>query len=197
MLLILFLLAGLVLGLIKGGSFAFNESNLPTNLILPILAFSIEAVFSLDPVYPSWLVLIITYGLLFWFCLSNIHKGSWSLLVFIGTLMNFTVIAANGFRMPVLAGAFGNTVQTSMMTALSNEEIFGYMLADSYTRLLFLGDIIAINPFNRLFGFASIGDIIMGMGTGILAYRIASPKPLPGQIKNGRIKKNTGEKTHE
>jgi hypothetical protein len=196
MILILFLLAGLILGLIKKRSFTLCAPNLPNNLILPILAFSIEALFSSDPVYPSWMVLLTAYGLLFWFCISNIRKGTWSMLVFIGTLMNFAVISANGFRMPVLAGTFERIIKAPIMTALSRGEVFGYVLADSHTRLLFLSDIIAINPFGHLFGFASIGDIVMGAGICILAYQIVGSKPLPQPDRNGRIKKNTGEKAH-
>lgn len=195
MLLILFILAGLLLGLISGGRLTDPGKALPKDLHLPIVAFAAETLFSIDPVYPSWFALIIVYGLLFWFCFSNIPQGIWAAFLLGGTLLNFLVIAANGFRMPVLALPWKHMIQGSMMEALIGGDVFGYVLADVHTRLLFLGDVIAIAPFGKLLGFASPGDIVMGIGAAMLAYKAVKSNPLFVDWENGIImESDTGGK---
>lgn len=185
MLLILFILLGLLLGLIRGGRFSDPGCEKPNDLILPIMAFSTEALFSLDTLYPSWFPFLIAYSLLFWFCLSNIRKGAWSLFLLAGTLLNFLAIGANGFRMPVHAIPWKHMISDSMMEALTAGNLSGYALADSGTRLLYLSDVVAIAPFGYLLGFASAGDFILGIGAAILSYRFIKSDRGPDRM-NGR-----------
>ncbi|MGI6728131.1 MAG: DUF5317 family protein [Anaerovoracaceae bacterium] len=170
--LLLFVIVGLILGLIRGGSLKNINNNFPEKLLLPILALLIEFLFSLDPVYPEWMVVPIEYMLLFWFVACNLKKAAWSIWFGIGTLLNFLVISMNDFRMPVSASLLNNNKYLNISTALSNGEIFGYTIADTNTHLTFLGDIMAFSPFGKLIGFASVGDIFLGIGTAFLAYHM-------------------------
>ena len=84
--------------------------------------------------------------------------GVW--IVTIGAAANLLVILANDFRMPVapasaagLAGV-GHTGQ--------------YVIMDSSTRLIWLGDWISVPSW--LGGAYSPGDIVVALGTGVVAF---------------------------
>ena len=66
----------------------------------------------------------------------------------IGTLLNFLVIAFNGFRMPVLM-QLQEKMGPEVAERLKAGEIFGYALARTDSPLLFLGDVF-LSPF-RIF----------------------------------------------
>jgi hypothetical protein len=170
-----FAVVGLLFGFSRGGSFSNINKNIPKELQLPVLAFATEFLASRFYYIPEWIQLNIVYMLLFWFVACNIRKGAWVVWFGCGTLMNYLVISVNGFRMPVSTSLLKNIANQNTIDALVNGEIYAYVLADSSTKLLFLGDIIAIPLLGELVGFASLGDLVIGIGIGILAYRMVNP----------------------
>lgn len=148
------------------------ESRLPLDLHLPILSFSLEFLNAMTGLFPVWMIVPIQYGLLFWFIWSNRKQHVWPLFFGIGTLLNFIVISANKFRMPVRAEQFLDRIPVELMTALQNGDTYGYILADANTKLAVLGDIFLIDPFGKVFGFASIGDFFLYAGVGLLVHQL-------------------------
>ena len=58
---------------------------------------------------------------------------------------------------------------------LASGEIFAYAPVTDSTRLVFLGDVLALEPFGRLLGFASIGDLVLGVGAAMLCFTMLRP----------------------
>lgn len=88
--------------------------------------------------------------------------GIW--IVSIGALMNLTVIAANGFRMPVTPAGAGRLVHLGHSGQ--------YVLMDSSTRIAWLGDWIVLPPW--LGGTYSPGDVVIGAGAGVVAFLLTA-----------------------
>ncbi len=155
-----------------GGSSPSLEKTLPKRIYLPLLAFAVEILLSRGG-FPEWFVFTLEYGLLFWFVLINLKgRGTWPYWIGGGTLLNFAVIAANGFRMPVWPSFFENSGNSHIMEALISGDIFGYTPVGSGTKLPFLADIIGFSVYGDIIGFASIGDLFLVAGAGILIYHI-------------------------
>lgn len=184
--LLIFLFFGLMAGLIRGGKIAYINKNMPEGLWLPILAYTAEILASLDSLFPGWFLILLEYGMLFWFTGQNRGSGVWPSLFFAGTMMNFLVIFHNGFRMPVSAYIMSIIGNDTVAAALNNHEIFGYTLADETTKLIFLSDIIAVPLIGGSIGFASIGDIVLGIGAAILIYKMTLPKESGRDNHTGR-----------
>lgn len=182
MVLLIFIAAGLAYSFLSGGRLKNLESCPVRQWWLPIASALIEfAGRTLDgkwDVIPDFVFILVQYLLLMAFVLVN-YKKDWSLLIFGGgTLMNFFVIAANGFRMPVLMQLF-DKLEPEVATKLQNGEIWGYALAKVDSPLLFLGDVFFI-PIPFFNGFASIGDFLIGMGAFFLCvFCLKGKKPKP------------------
>jgi hypothetical protein len=172
---LIFVVIGLLLGFARGGNLSHTEKELPEGIILPVLAFVAEFLAVRSLFFPEWVQLNLVYFLLFWFVFRNRDRGAWPLWFGFGTLLNYIVIAANGYRMPVLPSLMAG-LPDHVVDSLINGEIFGYMLADSGTRLVFLGDVIAVPFLGEFVGFASVGDFFLGIGVGLLAYRLTRPR---------------------
>ena len=141
----------------------------PEKLALPFLAFAIEAVFSRIQIFPEWVIIPLFYILLFWFIVCNLRRGVWAYLFGAGTLLNFAVITANGFHMPVSAALFAESAYRDVYDTLANGDLFGYELAGAGTKISFFGDIFAFAPGGDLIGFASIGDLFLLVAILLLA----------------------------
>ena len=89
--------------------------------------------------------------------------------------MNFAVIALNGGAMPVSAHVLESAAGTRLAAQLASGEIFAYAPVTDSTRLVFLGDVLALEPFGRLLGFASIGDLVLGVGAAMLCFTMLRP----------------------
>jgi len=152
--LLIFLFFGLMAGLIRGGKIVNINKNMPEGLWLPILAYTAEILASVDPLFPGWFLILLEYGMLFWFAGQNRGSGVWPALFFTGSMMNFLVIFHNGFRMPVSAYIMSIIGNDTVAAALNNHEIFGYTLADE----------------------ATIGDIVLGIGAAILVCKMTLKK---------------------
>ena len=171
----LFVLIGLLLGFARGGRLDHIDRELPEGLLLPVLAFVAEFLAVRSGFFPAWIQLNLVYFLLFWFVWRNRRRGAWPLWFGAGTLLNYLVIAANGYRMPVAPNLLAGLPEPTA-AALAAGEIFGYTLADASTRLVFLGDVVSVPFLGEFVGFASLGDFFLGVGAGLLAYRLTKPR---------------------
>ena len=173
--LILAVLCALAAGWCPGGRLSRFEGAGLRLLPLPVAALLLQRFF-LRP----W-TLLLSYGLLLVFLVCNRHLKKTALFLGAGSLCNLTVIAANGWGLPVesLFSAPG-----SISAALLSGAIPMYAAADAHTRLLFLGDILycPIPPFQ---GFASIGDILLALGVFFCLMAVMAPSRLPRWLKCG------------
>jgi len=113
-------------------------------------------------VYVASLVALIAWTL--W----NVDRlfGIW--LVSIGSTMNLIVIAANDFRMPVVQSAAGRLVELGQHGQ--------YTVMDSSTRLPWLADWVLV-PGWWLGGVFSPGDVLIGVGLGVVAFVVTRHSP--------------------
>lgn len=168
MVLLLFVAAGIAAALIRGGRLSRLSQWDLSWLWLPIASFLLKGGAQLlDPPAP-WDGVMCTaqYVLLLIFAL-RFRRRAWAVLFGLGTAANFLVIAMNGFRMPV-SQAVLSSAGSQLIAQLTAGEIPGYTLQTAQTHLPFLGDILAVGPL----GFASVGDLLLGLGAGLLAYRL-------------------------
>jgi len=85
-------------------------------------------------------------------------------IVFVGVLLNFIVIMANGGQMPVSGETMTRIGLIDNMQAIKEGKIVTHTLINSSTAFKYLGDIFAFGkPYPRPKIF-SIGDIIMALG---------------------------------
>lgn len=151
-----------------------QSDHLPRRIYLPIIALAVEFLFFKGS-FPEWFVFLTEYSLLFWFVLLNLRNwGSGPYFIGVGTLLNFAVIVANGFRMPVWPSFFAERGSIELMNALIKDEIFGYAAMGPGSKLPILADIIGISFYGDLVGFASIGDLFLLLGAVILIYHIVT-----------------------
>ena len=172
MILLGFAVLGLIIGLLTGGSFKVLPRYPLVGLLLPVAAYVIKAgaALLLVPQRGAVVVASVQYGLLFLFLFLNLRRPVWPLFAFGGTLLNFLVIVSNGGCMPVSSALLGEA--GTRLTQLAQGKVYAYCLADAATRLPLLGDIIRIGSASRPLGFASIGDLLLGVGVGILCWRM-------------------------
>ena len=173
MILLLFAAIGLLVGLASGGTLRGAAHYPVKGLLLPVFALAVKgsAAQLLQPQTGAVLVCLMQYALLFVFLLWNHKRPVWPLFVFFGTLFNMLVIVVNGGCMPVAASLLGNAADR--LTQLAAGEIYAYSLMDASTKLAFLGDMIRVGPAGLPIGFASAGDILLGIGVAILAFSMA------------------------
>ena len=177
MVLLAFILCGLAVGLVRGGSLRAMAQHNIALLWLPVAAYLCKAAgpyaARLFPAFASYAplaVCLLHYGLLFIFVAANLRRGVWSFVFGAGAGMNFAVIALNGGAMPVSAHVLESAAGTRLAAQLASGEIFAYAPVTDSTRLVFLGDVLALEPFGRLLGFASIGDLVLGVGAAMLCF---------------------------
>ena len=175
MILLLAAVLGLAIGLLSGGSLKNMRQYPLKGLLLPILALLLKAGAAalLQPQQGAVWVCLLQYGLLFAFLAFNLRRPVWPMFVLLGTLSNFFVILLNGGRMPVSASLVGQLPQR--LEQLQMNQIYAYCLTDGQTVLPFLGDILRIGPKGTPFGFASIGDLLLCVGIGILCVQLTRP----------------------
>lgn len=172
MFLLLFLAAGLILGLARGGKLAaFSHVRLRCSwlvlmaLFLQVLAFS--------PVGSRWApgmiagIHIISYVLLALFLLFNLHLPG-MLYLTVGLACNMAVIVANGGQMPAPADNLAR-IGVASPEALNNSTF-----ATANTPLWWLGDVFYF-PLPFLSNVFSIGDMLIGIGAAYFCYRVVSP----------------------
>ena len=90
-------------------------------------------------------------------------KKSYMMLFFIGTLLNFIAIAANGFKMPVLVSEVLSDIETKKMYLQSGQDLI-HSLLTTETKFKLLCDIITIPPPYPFPKNISIGDVFLLSG---------------------------------
>lgn len=175
MILLLSIVAGVLAGLLTGGSFQWVKQHSLRGLALPIAAFLIKTLAAafLPPQRGAIPVCIAQYALLLAFFLLNDKQFLWPILGFLGSLGNFLVILLNGGCMPVSAGLLG--AMPDRLLLLEENGIYAYCRMDANTRLKFLGDILRLGPSGFPLGFASIGDIVLSAGVAVLCFLLVKP----------------------
>lgn len=170
-------LCALILGWCTGGRLArWEEAGLHL-LPLPVAALVLQAA-----VHAPWAILL-SYALIFVFLLRNRHLKKTAALLGAGSLCNLAVIAANGWRMPVVAQAL-ELLSPQTSADLLAGMIPMYTAAVPDTKLLFLGDVLYC-PLPLLGGFASIGDLLLMAGIFFCILAVMSPTKLPRWMKSG------------
>ena len=123
------------------------------------------------------LLLLASFVVLLVYVAANLRAPGYALIL-LGLLLNFAVIAANQ-GMPVTREALVASGQTDTLPELaSNAEGQKHFLAGDGTRLLVLGDVIALgSPIRQA---VSIGDILVHLGIGwfiVMAMRRRDRSP--------------------
>lgn len=167
MLLLLSVVLGILAGMLKKGK--LSRLVRLKLLWLSILSFAATAILSLFPQaapVPKALLLCLSYLCVFAFCFANRRFAAGSALFGLGSLCNFTVISANGFRMPVAESALEFYPDMTAEAVLERSADY-FVAVGGQAKLLFLGDIICV-PLPYFGGFISVGDIILAIGMFIL-----------------------------
>lgn len=169
---------GILVGLIGGGSLRGLGRYALRGALLPVAAYLLKAGAAalFTPQTGALLVCLLQYSLLFLFLLFNHRRPVWPLFAFAGTLLNFLVIALNGGCMPVAASLLS---QGERLTQLAEGRVYAYCLADQATGLPFLGDVIRLGSAQKPLGFASIGDLVLCVGVGILFWQMTRTEKKP------------------
>lgn len=167
--LVVALAVGLVLGLALGGRPRYlAQKSFRWWLLLPlgvVLQFVVEA----DGVPAAQALLVVSYAYLLIFCAANLpHAGMG--VIFIGILLNAIVITANG-GMPVREEAVRQAGIAAPGEAITIEGV-KHHLEDDDTTLMFLGDIIAVEPLEQVLSF---GDLILSAGVADLLVHLLLP----------------------
>lgn len=169
MLLVYFVIAALPIGYLAGGSLNNIRYARLRLAILPCAAFLLEASISLigklvDAPPSEWLgkVVCLEYLLLTIFIWIN-HRMRGMDMLGAATLVNFIVIAANGFRMPVTPIIYEYPQLYHFVERIQTGQLPEYVLVDWDGPLWFLGDTLPLGN-----GLASIGDLMMALGVMIL-----------------------------
>jgi Family of unknown function (DUF5317) len=184
------LLAGVVVGVLRGGSL---ENINRVRFRLPWLVFlglalqlGAEAAAGRFPGIQRGvagpLVLAISYGLVGTFVVFNFRFPG-ALLIGLGLVLNLSVILANG-AMPVslwAAKMSGSHAGTHLQNSVKHQTM------GRGTRLGFLGDIIPVPPL----GIVSIGDVVLGAGVFVLVTRLMAPDKR--RIENNQNENNQSE----
>ena len=171
--LVIFIIVGLFIGLILKGSFKNFEKATLHALWLPIISFTLEIIgkllcLQLIPRNPYYAFFVVgSYLCSFLFVYYNRHVKWFFYPALLGVFLNFLVISLNNFYMPV-----SNIVVAKVGSELTGTLAVSYQPVSSLTRLAFLGDIIYC-PFPQ--GFASIGDLFLGIGIVFLMIYILRP----------------------
>lgn len=168
--LLLTLVVSVVVGLAIGGKIASLADLRMTGTAFLYVALVIglaPLLFRLPP-FASHATVVIAYGLVAVFLLSNLLRTSSQIQASIGILLigwsaNAIVMAANG-AMPLSTWAYRISGQTEAPTP-GEGGFFKIELANDSTKLKFLGDVIPLAPIHQV---VSIGDIILMVGVGFV-----------------------------
>jgi hypothetical protein len=169
------LVLGLLLGVITGGKLGnvlFLQFRWPWWVIVALVireatVFTpLSRIDGVQYVYAAMVVALIAWML--W----NVNRLRGVIVVAAGTALNLLVILANGARMPVTPSSAGSLVERG--------HVGQYTLMGAGTNLNWLGDWIAVP--GPLGGTYSPGDLVVGLGIGIVAF-YATRRPRPAQIE--------------
>ena len=118
-------------------------------------------------------LLLLSFVLLTAFTLKNLRTPGF-VLILIGVLLNFTVIAANA-GMPVAMEAIVDSGQQDTLGDLLQQDLPKHHLASDEDRLLFLADVIAVPPPIRQ--AISVGDLFTFLGVAWVIVAASRRRP--------------------
>ena len=128
----------------------------------------------------SWLgaAVCLEYAMLFAFVwLNHERKAFW--VIAIASLLNFAVIAANGFRMPISPAVYEFPIFEDVARRVGSGEMVEYTLVGWDGPLWWLGDTIPV--LWVVPGLASVGDLGLAAGVFALMQEIMCPKKRRGR----------------
>ena len=162
MLWLLTVAAGLVAGLLAGGSvdnIARIRFRWPWTVVGAVVVRVVVLVTPLNHVEGAQYVYVLALAAIVAWTLWHVDRlpGIW--IVSAGTALNLVVIVANGARMPVAAVLAGTLVKQG--------EIGQYALMGPGTHLSPLGDWISLPPLPEVY---SPGDIIIAVGLAVVLF---------------------------
>ena len=138
------------------------------SIVAYALEFSFGALENILPWPPSsWLgiAVCVEYALIFAFVwLNRARRSFWAIAA--GSILNFVVIAANGFRMPISPVVYDYPQFANIIERVGGGEMVEYVLVGWDGPLWWLGDTIPVLFITP--GLASIGDIALAVGVFIL-----------------------------
>jgi len=162
------ILISLLIGFFRGGSLkgiAYMKLKggwlFPILLLVEIFVFLMQTKSDIIAMLSNYVFMIVyVIGLAFLWINRN-NQGF--VLIFIGVLLNFLVMALNGGRMPVSIEA-GQFLGMEYVDALKAGTYGKHIAMDQTTLLPFLGDIIPLSAPYPKEQVISIGDVIMNVG---------------------------------
>ncbi|MFC0560995.1 DUF5317 domain-containing protein [Halalkalibacter alkalisediminis] len=163
------ILLSLIVGFLRRGTLrGLADLNLKYGWVFPlllgvqILVFTLQGrVAILEQISGFLFILIYILGL-FFLWVNRENKGF--VLLFVGVLLNFIAIAANGGRMPVSYEAAAIALDPFYTEVLKSGLYAKHAMITESTKLGFLGDIIPITSPYPKSQVISIGDVIMNIG---------------------------------
>ena len=170
-----FIAVALLAAWLRGGRISRIATCEVTGLACPVASFFVEVLRSLLWVplrrwgWADGLLVCAQYALLAVFLVRNWRYCLGVPVAALGTLLNFVVIACNGFLMPVTARVAALPGWEGVVARLVAGEEAGYVLAGAHTRLGFLGDVLLVDV-GPLRGLASVGDVLLALGIAWLLY---------------------------
>lgn len=173
MIIAVFIVLAIPVGYLLGGKLG-NIKNYTTRALgLPIAAFLLEAaapflrsLISVPISQWHWAIVTAEYLLLFAFCVIN-RKSKAIWIIFTACALNFFVIALYHFQMPVAPFARDIPEMAATLARIESGDYFRYTVANASDPFWFLGDVILV-PIKGIGGLASIGDVLLGLGSGAL-----------------------------
>lgn len=176
MTLLVFVLAGILIAIIvdlrRGEKITLDGVAEIRALWLPVAGLLLHGLITWAPAFAlqyAGILTSITYLSILCFLFLNREKLVPCIIMAVGSLSNYIVIAANGFRMPVSPAAL------QMFPTMTPEALYAkkvnYFVALHGANFYYLGDIIPV-PLPKFGGFASVGDLILGIG--LAAFIIAA-----------------------
>lgn len=174
MLLFIGLAAGVLVGLLRGGSiFRLGELR---GLLFAVLSLVLDLLIKHLPsitLLPKGLLTTGCYLCVLLFVFFNHRSPAASVTLGTGTLCNYAVKAANAFRMPVSAEAL------RVFSGISDAQVRAtrpdYFIAEDGAKLLPLGDILYL-PFPWQKAFFSVGDVLIAIGVFLLVLAVMERK---------------------
>lgn len=175
MTLVLFAAVGVLIAAVQGkknGAFMPAQIAQVRALWLPIAGLLLHGLFNWLPSLAGRAAgpLTVAYeSCILLFLFFNRKKLLPVFLMAAGTLSNFAVIAANGFRMPVSPAALA--MYPGLTPGVVAAKKINYFIAVGGARLYALADWIPL-PLGKLGGFISVGDLLLGVGLMFFTARV-------------------------
>jgi hypothetical protein len=176
-----FLVISLVVGLFRGGRLKGiaqipikNTELIFLSFVIRYLPLILHGSLLNWAIRFNWLVVTISYILLLYALTTNLHIKAIG-LVALGVILNYLVIFANGWKMPVSLWAVEITRLEGLKELLFDSNYLYHKALDSTTKLRFLADVIPMPPPYPKPRIFSIGDFVMSLGLFFVIQKYMKP----------------------